>query len=219
MKNFLISLSSTVLIFLSMTPLAASAITEGSKRTDSCLIERRCKDSYSDPSGTKKSDVEQDGGYRAVQWIGTAFACENTSTCAPNMKKESTGTVTWQFGVNLEVTAGIKDVAAYKAAATASRTVTQSDRDTIDIGTVKLKRGQSVVPYTYVYRQPYALIYSGVWLREKDSYRCGIRHCFDYYWRQDSLVMSMAYNKALEDFQTLTYKIYTTSQGSGLKKE
>lgn len=105
-----------------MTPLTASAIAEGSKRTDSCLIERRCKDSYADPDGTKRTDNDlNESGYRAVQWIGTAFNCENTSTCAPNLKKESTGTVTWQLGIIVGFNYGVKDVASFKAEATPTR--------------------------------------------------------------------------------------------------
>lgn len=209
----------TLTLLFTISP-NASAIAEGAKRTESCWTKSGCKDTYADTNGTRSRDVAQDGsGYRAIQWIGTAVQCENTSYCYQDLKKESTGTVTWQFGVNLEFQAGVKDVAAFKAAGTASRTTTQTDKDTIDFGKITLRKGQSAVQYTYVQRKPYTLIYTGAWRRTLEWYNCGLKYCYDYYWTQDYFVMSMDYDKAMEEFQTLTYKVYTTSQGSGLRKE
>ncbi len=223
MKTFSLPYAIAALCMLPiMTTNASASISQGSTYTEHCVIKSNCSPSHIDSNGTVGKESREDGGtYQAIQWIGRAFACTASSRCSDHLTVTSTGTTSWQIGVKLEVSGGVKDVASMKAEVSGALTKTHTDSDAHDFGTLYIKKGQSLVAYSYVTRAPYYKIYTGVWVRDADSYRCrrGFTNCYDYTWDNNAWAMTATYYKAASDEQTLTYKTYTTANGSGLKLE
>lgn len=217
-------LALSLLAAMACAPSTVTAATPPvTKKTCKTLLASTCLPTHGDVLYTSVRDVAQESNYyKAVQWIGDAQACRRTSGyCTVTFTKTNTGTTTWKVGVNAEYSAGVKDVSTFKVAATAELSVAKTDADSTAT-TKSVPAGKTMVSYSWVPRQRYSKIYSGAWVRNEASYRCGALNaytCYDYNWQNDYLVLRVNYKRALESFQTVDYLTYKNDTLSGLVLE
>ncbi len=159
--------------------------------------------------------------YRAVQWVGGGYSCSVTTNngypCPVAPKTSTTGTQTWQTAVGVEFTGTVKDVAALKGSwvGTNVSTVTNTVEYATPLVTVAV--GQTLVPYSYVYRDPMETIYLGYWVRSGEPVTCiWIFKCQSYTFSPSFIFFRAKHDKSREIFQTVELLLYTTSQTSGL---
>lgn len=218
-------LSSAVILAAILAPMKTEAApaTGDTFVCKSPLIANTCNNgtSYAVTSSTTQVAIAGTS-YRSVQWIGTAAGCPSSHNgdCTFTVGSTTSVATQWKIGIKASGTAQIPNVASVTAEINGEFQRTDTDSEVLSY-TEDVAPGYTLVPYLYVQRQQYLRKYYGVWVKGPKR-GCGafkLYACYTYTYDANKLSYSVYYYRALESFQTKTYKIFKTSNGSGLVLE
>jgi hypothetical protein len=226
MKLFASMHATGTLVLMSAMLSAASFAPEASAATkEITCIGSACVGTHGDTGWSKYTTVNNGDVYRAIQWIGTAGTCYTKDAdpgknyCTYSYTKTSTGSVSWTIGHKQEFSAKINDVASWKAEFSATYSKTRTDTDTVGKNATPAI-GQTVVPYSYVRRQPKKRTWTGAWIPTGSRYTCKVVFkCQKYVWDANYTFLQVNYKQSIEDNQTIEFKFYKNGTSSGLKLE